>query len=218
MRVSPIISATALAAVVLPAAAQAATLQPLLPCYVSASQASREPIVLNGSGFTPNTEVTVNLDGVDVGSTVTDAAGNLPADGFVRAPYLARGEKEIALTITETGQTAPAVSVTTRVTALSVSVSPRRARPTSRVTWTGRGFTGQGAVYQHYVKGKKRRTTRRLATPTGPCGTFKVKTTQFPFRPGRGSWTLQFDQQRRYSAQPSGVYVRLSFFVTRSFG
>ena len=215
MRVSPILTAAALATVALPAVAEAGTLLPLKACYVSANEGSREPVYLEGNGYTPNATVTINLDGTDVGTATIDAAGNLPR-GFVRAPFLSRGEKTFTITVTEQGAPAPAATVTSKVTALSVSVSPKRARPTSRVTWRGRGFTGAGPVYQHYVKGKKRRTTRRLAVPTGDCGTFEVKAKQFPFRPGRGLWTLQMDQQRAYSAQPNGVFVRLLFQVTRT--
>jgi hypothetical protein len=85
------------------------------------------------------------------------------------------------------------------------------------VRFRGRGFTGPGAVYAHYVfKGVSHKTVR-LAGPQGACGSFARRIRQFPFRarPKVGTWTIQFDQQRHYTAD-APVFVRLPIKVSRT--
>ena len=58
----PILGAAA-AALLVPQAAQAATLEPLAPCYRSVDAQTRETVPVNASGFTPGDEVTIRIDG-----------------------------------------------------------------------------------------------------------------------------------------------------------
>jgi hypothetical protein len=61
-----------------------------------------------------------------------------------------------------------------------------------------------------------RRTVRLARRPTGDCGTFSVRRRQIPVvRPKIGKWTLQIDQQRRYSETPDSVFVRITITVGR---
>ena len=212
-------------AALMPATASAApTLAPLKACYVSVGldettqQSITENVVLQGAGFTPNSLVDVSVDGVvTVSGAQIDAAGNLPA-GTIKAPLVSPGEppeKNFLVTVTEQANPAQTVSATTRVAELKVGVQPRQARPSSRITFTGRGFTDKRPVYLHYVKGTRHKRTVKLADPAGPCGTFKVRRRQFPFNPSTGKWIVQVDQQKRYSRRPAGVYYRLEIQVRR---
>jgi hypothetical protein len=135
---------------------------------------------------------------------------------MVAAPFIAQRDKAFSVTVTEQGNPANAAAGTSRVTALNVGIQPRRARPSSRVLFRGRGFTGAGRVYAHYrFKGRTRRTV--TFDPSGPCGTFASRKRQIPVpRPGTGAWTVQFDQQRRYARLPSSAFVRLTINVTRT--
>ena len=55
------------------------------------------------------------------------------------------------------------------------------------------------------------RLVRRI---DNPCGAFSVRRRQIPIkRPRIGNWTLQVDQQRRYSRAPDSVYVRVKIEV-----
>ena len=215
-------AAVAVLGALLPAPASAApTLTPLKACYVSVDidrttgQAITENVVLQGSGFTPNALVDVSVDGVvTVSGAQIDGAGNLPA-GTIKAPFQASGERAFTVTVTEQANPAQTVSATTRVTDLDVRVKPRQARPTSRITFTGRGFTDNSTVWIHYVKGTRHKKTIKLAAPTSPCGTFKVRRRQFPFNPSTGRWIVQIDQQRKYSRRPAGVFYRLEIAVRR---
>lgn len=211
---------TALAA---PAAAHGAAFATLKPCYVSlpGEDMRTEAINLAGTGFTPGAKVDVAIDGDRAISGATaDAAGNIggdPANPLVAgAPYLTRGERNFQIVATEQGADAPAASQTTRVTALQVSLSPSRAKPSSRVRFRGRGFTGPGKVYAHYrFKGKTRKTVR--FSQKGACGTFSSRKRQIPVsNPGTGRWSLQFDQQKKYARVPESVFVRLAIDVTRT--
>ena len=202
-----------------PATALGATLAPLKPCYVSVptSPPQLELITVTGSGFTPNSKVDVSVDGrTAVNGVPVDGAGNLPAGVQAPAPFIAQRDKPFSVVATEQGNAASTATQASRVTALNVGIQPRKARPSSRVLFRGRGFTGAGPVYGHYrYKGKTRKTV--TFKPKGPCGTFSQRKKQIPVsRPGTGQWLLQFDQQKRYARTPSSVFVRLKIVVTRT--
>ena len=73
----------------------------------------------------------------------------------------------------------------------------------------GRGFTDGAEVYAHYVRKGKPRKTVRLGAPQGPCGRIRRAAPPVPVQARRGRWTLQFDNQADYSAEPLSVFVRL---------
>ncbi len=211
----------AIGALALPAAALGAAFTAIKPCYVSlpTDNPQTELVDLAGNGFTPNSKVDIAFDGATVVSGApVDPAGNLGTAARVTAPapFVAKGEKAFQIVATEQGAAGPAISQATRVTALNVGIQPRKARPSSRVLFRGRGFTGKGNVYAHYrYKGKTRR--RVTFKPTGPCGTFTTRKRQIPVdNPGTGQWTVQFDQQKKYARRPASVFVRLSILVTRT--
>jgi hypothetical protein len=214
-----------LAVFALPGAAHAATLVPLKPCYVSVTsqqggetRITREDMSITGSGFTPNAPVDLSIDGRLDRTVPADAAGNL-AIPAIDSPYRRTGQRAFTLTAAEQGNPANSVTAQSNVTALALSLSPRLAQPSSKVRFRGRGFTGTGGVYAHYLfRGKLRKTVRLAAKATGPCGTFSVRRRQIPVRdPKLGKWTLQVDQDKAYSATPTGINVLLAITVQRVF-
>ena len=199
--------------------AEAATVTALKPCYVAVPNAKKEvePIDIAGNGFTPNSRVDVAIDGVVVLSGApVDGAGAIVAGVQVPAPFIDERDKAFALVVTEQGNPANAVTLSSRVTALNVGAQPSRARPSSRVLFRGRGFTGSGKVYAHYrFKGRTRKTV--TFTPKGACGTFSARKRQIPVsNPGTGRWTVQFDQQKTFSAAPKTAFFSLLIDVTRT--
>lgn len=191
-------------------------LTPLKPCYVSAfsqEQWSSEPISLTGTGFTPGAAVDLLLDGNAAGRTTAGSDGSIV--GALNAPFQRTGEREFTVSASEAGR--PPVSLTSRVSALMVTVSPKRAKSTHRVTFTGRGFTDPTLpVYMHYTLRGRHRKTVKLARPAGPCGTFKVRRRQFPMRrPAVGRWTLRIEQEKRFRAQPVKPYAVVDVEVRR---
>jgi hypothetical protein len=216
MRRLPVLAVCALAGLLAPAAtARAATLAPLKPCYVSADIADREQIGIDAQGFTPNGAATVAIDGAVIWSDrQVDPLGALT--GTVPAPFEAKGQRPFSLAIADNTDPAIAVSAQSLVTALDVRVTPSDARPSSRVRFRGRGFTGGPAVYGHYLRKGRLRKTVRLASASGPCGTFDVRKRQLPLsHPHTGRWVLQIDQEPVWRAQPQSVQVSLVIDVMR---
>jgi hypothetical protein len=226
----PAVTGALLIALLVPASAEAATIQPLKPCYVTAgtkAQQQQEGVPIAAAGFTANSKVdlTVTLDGQPYPGQVglqTDPAGNLSvAAEQLGAPWVRRGTHEFAITLTEQGNPANTVTATSKTTALGLRVKPRRARPSKVIRFKGSGFTGSKGVYAHYVHRGKLRKTVRMVRKTGTCGTWTAHKRQIPVRnPKRGTWTVQFDQSRRYiDATEEGntldsVFVRLGIEVT----
>ena len=105
------------------------------------------------------------------------------------------------------------------MTNLAVFVRPKRAAPSRRVRFRGRGFLQPGPVYAHYLYGGKVQKTVRLARhSTAPCGTFDVKRRQIPVKNARtGRWIVQMDQKKAYDPAPDPVWVRLPIRVTEVF-
>jgi hypothetical protein len=208
---------TALAAAPATAGA-AAQLFPLHACYRSAGPDTRETVGIVADGFTPGAEVSVTVDG----TTLTDPAiadQNGKVLGAVLAPYQARGARPFSVTLTENQLPENSVTQRSMIAALDVRLKPRSARPSSRVRFLGRGFTDGTAIYGHYLRAGKVRRTVMLGTPQGPCGRLDVARRQIPVRhPATGHWTLQVDNQRAYSAHPSGVFVRVGIAVKRVAG
>lgn len=218
-RIGVLAGAVAVPALALPTSSLAATLAPLKPCYVSLPSPPRvEAIRVAGGGFAPNSKVDIAVDGrTAVANVPVDAAGNLPpAVPGVLAPFTREGDKPFQVVATQQGDPAITASQSSRVTALTVGIQPRRARPSSRVRFRGRGFTGAGRVYAHY---RYRNKTRERVSfkPSGPCGKFSARKRQIPVsRPGTGTWTVQFSQQKNYARRPATMFVRLKIFVTRT--
>ena len=181
------------------------TMSPLKACYVSDGDlpTQRDRIRVHATGFAPLAAVTLLIDGATVATGVSDAFG--VANAEVPAPFEGRNEHEFTLAIFENQNLRNFASATSRVTNLAVTLRPRRARPARRVRFNGRGFTADAPVYGHWVFGDKvRRTVRLVDRPVLPCGVFHARGRQIPVRKPRvGTWTLQVDQQRRYSPQPA---------------
>ena len=214
MRVLIAILAAA-AALLVPGAAQAASLAPLGPCYRSLDADTRETVPVWGQDFTPGERVNVYIDGrlVQEGITVLPDG---QVRGEVQAPYQPRGERGFVLSLVQIGNQANTATATSRVTALALRLKPQRAAPSRRVRFIGRGFIDGPEVFAHYVRKGKHRKTVSLGAPKGPCGRISVMRRQIPVkRPALGRWTLQVDNQPTYSREPASPFVRLFITVRR---
>jgi hypothetical protein len=211
-----LLTATTLAFALSAAPAAAASLADLKPCYASTGQATEqlEDVVVRGDSFAAMSTVEVLVDGVVVGSAPTGSVGEFEL--LVDAPYQPRGERAFAL---EARDGINSVVKESRVTNLAVSMRPKRAAPTSRVRFRGRGFTQTAPIYAHYLfGGREQRTVRFVRHSKEPCGTFSVKRRQIPIDHARtGRWIVQVDQKKAYSSQPDPVWVRLPINVEEVF-
>ena len=159
-----LIALPALLALALPASAQAATLGPLKPCYVSVNEATREPVPVEAGGFTPGSKVDVAIDGTPVKTDVPVLLDGT-ISGSVSSPYQARGQRPFMISVTEQGRPENTVSAPSKVTALSLRVRPKKAPPRKRVRFSGRGFTTGEPIYGHYVFGGHPAQDRELRDP-----------------------------------------------------
>jgi hypothetical protein len=203
------------AALIAPQAAQAAEIVPLKPCYRSVDDDTRENVRIEAKGFTPGAALEIFVDDALVREDVV-ASPEGTVVGDVSAPYQASGERPFTVTVTEATRRTNTAIISSNVTALSLRLKPRKAKPSRKVRFIGRGFTDDNEVFGHYVRAGKLRKTVSFGPPQGPCGTIDVRRRQIPVsRPKTGRWTLQVDNQPTYSRQPVTVFVRVAITVRR---
>ena len=180
-------------------------MDPLKPCYVSDGDlpSQRERIDVHATGFAPLATLTLQIDGHTEATGRSDAFG--VARASVSAPFEGFDEHQFTLVLVEDQNPSNLATQTSRVTNLAVTLRPRRARPTRKVRFSGRGFTLAAPVYGHYLfGGRLRKTVRFVGHSHLPCGTFHSRRRQIPVkRPAVGQWTLQVDQQKAYSPHPA---------------
>lgn len=193
--------AAALAAALLaaaPALAAAGARIALTPgCYLSGATG-----LLTGSGFTPNAAWTAKLAGTrQIGTGRIDARGRIRARFTAPRYHGTSGTRTFTLSVTDGPHVA---STTFQMTPLTASFSPHDGDPkTLRVRWRVLGLGAGHGVYVHYLAPNgKLKTTLRIGTTRGACGTLKTgPIALFPFRYTYGTWTFQVDASRRYSAR-----------------
>ncbi len=166
------------------------------------------------SGMPPGETIALNLDIDVVAEVPIDAAGNGSATFTVpkgRPPLPVKVRAQISLDVL--------AETSLRLDVPFVKMSPSRAKPTSRVTYRLSGFARSGPIYAHVVRGRKRLRRVRLGTPKTTCGQLVKRITQLPLkRPRKGTYVVQFDQQRRYMAKRRGSVrrtVRVRFATKR---
>lgn len=200
----PLASTLAVAgALALAPAASAATLTTDSRCY----QETQE-VVLTGSGYAPQSTVTVTRDGRPLGTAKADANGGFQRKFVTPALSGSRREASYELSATDTLTTA---IVHYRATKVFADFSPGSGDPRRlRVRFSVFGFglaRPRASVYLHYVRrstGRVRRTIR-LGSARGSCGVIRRTRLRhlFPFDPERGTWILQFDTVKRYERATS---------------
>jgi hypothetical protein len=186
----------ATAALALPSIATARAVIRLAPaCYQSG-----ETGFLTGSGFKPKASWTAKLSG-----TRTLGTGHTDAHGRIRARFIApryhgtNGTRSLTLSVTDGPNVA---STRFTMTPLSATFTPRTGNPaTLRVRWRALGLTSGHGVYVHYLTPDGGfRTTLRIGTAHGACGTLKTGLIAlFPFVYTYGLWTLQVDASAHFS-------------------
>ena len=217
---APLAAAVLTLALAAPAQAQVPTaMDPIKPCYVSDGDlpTQRETIHLHATGFTPVSTVTLRIDSEVIDTGMADAFGEVRAE--VPAPFQGLGQRSFTISVVEDQNPNNLAFKTSRVTNLGVTMRPRRARPSRRIRFAGRGFTNDAPVFGHYVYGGKvRKTVRFVRRSTLPCGLFRARRRQIPVkRPATGNWLLQVDQQRRYATLPASNAQRIVIRVTETF-
>jgi hypothetical protein len=179
----------------LPCAAQAATVQTDLPCYLE-----NRSVAVTGTGFTPGASFTVLRDSQAIGGGTVGPDGSVTGSFTSGALETNIAERAFDLTLTDgTNQAGTKFSVSR----FRAEFAPSRGNPaTLRVRFSVFGFGRQGLpVYLHYLRpdGRTVRTVL-LGNTRSVCGgiTRTRMRRLFPFRPGAGRWRLQFDTHKAF--------------------
>jgi len=128
------------------ALAQSVTLSPDRPCY-----GARQTISLTGSGFTPDGDVALSVEGQQIGTGVADYDGIFAAT--MRAPAIPLSLLALRFTATDQTYRLKRASATVRLAALDVVVTPRTGDPARVRRIRARGFFDGDALYAHIRRG-----------------------------------------------------------------
>jgi len=188
-----------------PAGAQAATLvkKPAKPCYGTADKVS-----LLGEGFTPRAQVDIGRDGRRIGRVTSNSVGAIAA--LATVPTIRRDVQRSTYTATDQTDPSLTASVPVRLSRLRVTVRPGDSRASQPRRIKARGFTTGKRLYVHIVRGKSRRLVR-VGRLKGACRTISAVRRIFGADAKLGTYRVQFDAFRRYSAKRD---QRVRFQVT----
>ncbi|MBJ7329509.1 MAG: hypothetical protein JHC95_06405 [Solirubrobacteraceae bacterium] len=183
---------------VAPAAADAAALQLNRTCYLTGGV-----VGLSGSGYAPNTPVTISQNGAQIGTAQADALGSF--QGSYAAPDVSEADRQTDISVTATDSAGTAATAGAKVSTFNADFSPSQGNPrTLKVNFKADGFNLLGGepstIYLHYVApGGKHKITKRLGKAQGACGDLSTsKRKLFPFSAKRGTWRLQWDTRKSY--------------------
>jgi hypothetical protein len=192
MRGKAVTIVVASGAALVPAAAQAqgVTIAPVKPCYLTGEQ-----ITATAVGFTAGGLVNFAIDGTSLGPLVADPAGTAVA--AIQLGSM-RGVKSHGLTATD--QTNPALVANAAFlgTTRQVVVKPKNAPAGQPRRLRGYGFLAGPRVFMH-VRGQGYSADKRIARPSGACGTFATRRVIVPASAGLGRYRVQFDAKKKYS-------------------
>ena len=191
------------------------------PCVRYVAGQETMPIV--GTGFTPGGSVTI---AAATKTKPTPAPFNsspvLPNGNFLktsRPPAFSSPNRNLeSFTLIGLDAANPAAFATTtfRVVRFGLTTTPTPRRPTSRVTYAGRGFVTGKRVYVHFrYRGVTRRTVS-LGVAKGTCGIASKRMRALPTKALYGSWTTYTNQSR--TSPRKLPYWKDSFTIYRRFG
>ena len=107
-------------------------------------------------------------------------------------------------------------STTFQVVRFGLTTTPAPRRPSSKVTYTGRGFTTGKPVYIHFRFAGVTRRTVSLGLAKGPCGIASKRMRALPTKARNGQWTTYTNQTRKFSAGTRPAW-KDSFTIFRRF-
>ncbi len=208
-----LLGASALAALAVPAAAQAqAGVISSTPCVRSVPGVDTWQVA--ATGLRPGGFVTVRADDQIVASGTADAAGTLPAQP-ASGPSISDTdtyEQTFSLAATDGATTTAAVPLP--VVRVGVKL-PRRARPRSRVSYKVYGFVPGQPAYLHIRKNGRTLGRYSLGTPEGACGNVTKRLRYMPLRNFRyTSYDYWFSQSRRFDRNATLARYQITIFRT----
>jgi hypothetical protein len=180
-------------------------------------------IPVAGSGFTPNTDPSVNS--VQLDYTTGDLGGYSPlaADGsfltnvFMPSEFINDSSgrtKTYTLTATDRATPGLTASAQVRLVRAGVTTKPKRVRRNvgRKVRWSVFGAPTGARMYAHWTFKGRKRATRRVGVARGACGIVRKRLPFVAARPRAGIWKVYFTRGKRYSRRRALFRVDLTVF------
>ena len=193
------------------------------PCvrYVS----GQPTMTVVGAGFTPNGFV--SLASITKGRPAPSVFSSSPLEGsgaFLKStlppPFSSpkRNLETFGLVAADNmNPAAPILASTTfQVVRFGLTTTPAPRRPSSKVTYTGRGFSTGKPIYVHFRFAGVTRRTVSLGLAKGPCGIASKRMRALPTKARYGQWTTYTNQTRKFSAGTRPAW-KDSFTIFRRF-
>lgn len=187
--------------------------------------AGQPTMTIIGTGFNPNGFVSLSsFTKAKPTPAVFSSSSALANGGFLKRttpPRFSSRNRTLetfALVASDTTNPAAPLLATSpfQVVRFGMTTSPAPRRPTSRVTYTARGFETGKPVYVHFrFKGVTRRTVK-LGVANGPCGIVSQRMRALPTKALYGTWTSYTNQSR--TSPRRRPYWLDSFTIFRRFG
>jgi hypothetical protein len=193
---------SALALLVAPAVASAATVQTGRACY-AAKGTNGVDIQVTGSGFTPGEEVFAEvpapggLGAVDDTTIAPDGTLNVTVESlFPESIEPVVEQKMMQIKGILSGQIIAEVPF--QLTNLAVQTKPPTASYHKVVTYIFAGFKPNKPIFGHFFRHNKLVVTHKFGIGKGPCGALETKSKLFPGNgPAGAKYKVQFDNSKK---------------------
>jgi hypothetical protein len=187
--------------------------------------AGQPTMTIIGADFTPNGFVQLATITKAKPTPATFASSNVEPTGVFLKSALppafsspTRNLESFTLIAADNSNPAAPVLAATpfQVVRFGLTTKPSPKRPTSKVTYTARGFTPGKRVYIHFRFGGVTRRTVSLGVAKGPCGIAAQRMRALPTKALYGQWTTYTDQSKRFSRKTRPAW-KDSFTIFRRF-
>lgn len=192
-------------------AAQAATVATDKQCYKGG-----ERISVNGAGYTAGGTYTANVNGQQLPNGTGTVRPDGGFSGGFTAPIL-NTSSERSFTFGASDGVNSALT-TYKVAPFSAVFSPSSGNPRSlRVRFRTYGFTAGARVYLHITRSGRVKDSRYIGRQPADCSALVSKKFKlFPFKTSAGSYSLQYDTNKKYSISNPGKFLD-TVVITRRF-
>ena len=219
--------ATAALTAVSASSAFAAAIAPGTPCarYIP-GLAGEQWVPVSGSGFTLNTDPTLNSvelnypDGSLGGYTPLAADGSFSTGVFMPTEFInSSSGRTKTYTLTATDRVTPGLVASTNITFVRVgaAIKPARVRRNlgRKVRWSAWGVPTGARLYLHWTFKGRRYAVRKLGTAKGACGIAHKKLPFLPVATRTGTWKVYYTAGKKLRRKKA--FFRMDLNVFRTF-
>jgi hypothetical protein len=187
--------------------------------------AGQATMTIIGAGYTPGGTVTLATTTKAKPTPAAFASSPVTATGAFLASTLppafsspSRNLESFALIGADNSNPAAPVLAGTpfQVVRFGLTTKPAPRKPSSKVTYTARGFTTGKRVYIHFRFNGVTRRTVSLGVAKGPCGIASTRMRALPTKALYGQWTTYTNQSKKFKANTRPAW-KDSFTIFKRF-